>query len=132
MKLIDSDKECKECGECVRVCPLSEVDSDFIVYKIFFEEQNGLNFWERCCSCFLCEENCPYNLSPREEIFSKRRESQDLEVPKTIDTYYKKIMEIGFAFNINEDINDIRSELDLPKLALRRIKKEINQIIHKK
>ena len=125
MKLVESKKECQECGACVQACPLNEVDKDFIVYKILLDNMIDFDIWTRCCSCFLCEENCPIKLSPREEIFRKRRDSKNQKISKRIETYFKNIVKNGFVFKINNDINDERSNIGLFKIDIKRVKDEI-------
>ncbi|MHA1269541.1 MAG: hypothetical protein ACTSPY_07105 [Candidatus Helarchaeota archaeon] len=129
MKLIDAEKECKKCGVCVDACPINEYDNSFILFKIFFKNELDFNIWTNCCSCFLCEENCPYNLSPRDEIFKKRRISKNVsDIPKRIQKYSKNLFKTGFLLDINDTINDIRQDLGLTKLNLKRIKNDIEKL----
>jgi len=118
--------DCKECGVCVDVCPIHEYDENYIVYKIFFDINSEFKLWTRCCSCFLCEENCPYELSPREFIFEKRRESKKQAAPDRINEYLKKITKIGFSFEITDFINEIREDMDLYSFDYKKIKNDIH------
>ena len=122
--------ECKECGACTNACPLNEYDENYIVYKIFFGPEKGFKLWTRCCSCFLCEENCPYGLNPREEIFKIRRNSDRSNIPPRIIKYYENIKRTGFVFNIDEYVNEERIEYGLVKLNLDRIKSEVNKLFN--
>jgi len=129
VKLIDPEKKCIQCGACVHACPINEYDENFIVYLIFFKDQINFDIWRRCCSCFLCEENCPQGLSPRDELFRLRRDKFKDNIPENVNQLKEKIQNTGFIFDLDDYINEERSELKIPILNLKTIKDEINKIL---
>ncbi|MHA1381261.1 MAG: 4Fe-4S dicluster domain-containing protein [Candidatus Helarchaeota archaeon] len=119
------NKKCEKCGICTKVCPIIELTNGPEIFKIFMGED--IEIWN-CCSCFLCEENCPNNLSVREEIFKKRRSLDIDNFPHRIRKYLENIKETGFIFPMDEFHNVLREKLGLKELNLEKIKTEIKEL----
>lgn len=126
--MTNSAEKCQKCGTCTRVCPIKEIDNDSELYSVFSDED--VNLWN-CCSCFLCEENCPQNLSVREELFKKRRSLDINNFPQRIRKYLENVKETGFIFPMDEYHNVLREKLGLNELDFKKIKTEIKKIIEK-
>ena len=126
--MINMAKKCEQCGTCTKVCPIAEISDGLDIYKIFTEED--FNIWN-CCSCFLCEENCPNKLSVREEIFRKRQALNLKNFPARIKKFYENIVDSGFVFPMDEIQNIIRKKIGLKELDIDKIKSEIKKIISK-
>jgi len=119
-------EECQRCEICVEHCPIMEIDDSFKIFDVFFEDEPEI--W-KCCSCFLCESVCPYNLSVRDALFEKRRLKPLINLPKRIQKYHENILEQGFAFPI-DDLNQERlKRMDLPEINLSKIRTSIKKIL---
>ena len=121
-------EQCDQCGECTKVCPIMEILKESNIYNIFTDE--NFDLWN-CCSCFLCEQNCPKNLSVRDEIFRKRCSTNLNEFPLRIKKYFENIKNSGFVFPMDEFQNMVRKKIGLKELALKKIGSEIKKILSK-
>ncbi len=126
--MISMSEKCEQCGNCTEVCPIAEIIDDLETFEVFTDKDFDL--WN-CCSCFLCEENCPNKLSVREEIFKKRQAIDLQNFPKRIRKYYNNIIETGFVFPMDEIQNLTRKKIGLKELDLEKIKSEIKKLIAK-
>ena len=119
-------EKCQQCDICVNNCPIMEIDNSFKIYDVFFKEDAEI--W-KCCSCFLCEESCPFDLSPRDAMFKRRRSKLLSTFPRRIQMYHENIMSQGFAFPL-EEIQLMRLEkLGLPTPDLESISKSLARIL---
>lgn len=117
---------CEKCDNCVKACPIMEIDKTFKINDIFFEENPEI--W-KCCSCFLCEAVCPNKLSVREELFKKRRKEGKEALPKRIQKYHDNIMKQGFALPIEELQQHVMKKLGLSEINLEKIKRSLEKIL---
>ncbi|MHA1384534.1 MAG: 4Fe-4S dicluster domain-containing protein [Candidatus Helarchaeota archaeon] len=121
-------EKCTKCGICTKVCPITDIRKDNEIYLIF--ENDDFELWN-CCSCFLCEENCPINLSVREEMFKRRRSINIDNFPQRIRKYLKNIEETGFVFPLDEVHNLTRKKIGLKELNLEKIRADIKKLFLK-
>lgn len=118
---------CKKCNTCTENCPVIEVSGKENLFEVFFG--NDENIWN-CSSCFTCEEVCPQNLSVRDQIFKTRRGLKLSKFSKVFTNYFKKLMETGNIFDLDEDwINERRKKMGLGSLDFEKIKKEFKKIL---
>ena len=118
---------CKKCNTCTENCPIIEVSGKKNLFEVFFGSNE--NIWN-CSSCFTCEEVCPEKLSVRDEIFEKRRELKLSNFSKEFQNYYRRLLETGNIFVLDEEwINERRKKMGLGSMEFEKIKKELKEML---
>ena len=119
---------CLKCGVCCIVeshhCPVQHdvrYDPKFTyVYDMLgsVEPLNNQNLWQ-CVSCHICEELCPYEVSPVHHIeLLKAIAFTKGNAPEGIVIEIESVIGTGYAFPITDYSERQRNQMELPPLKV--------------
>ena len=84
--------QCTECGQCLRECPVLQLDEDTAIYEFrqLLQGKEAPNVFNKCTLCFDCNQLCPEGLRPHELILQRLIENRKGKIK-----YYLKYMVNG-------------------------------------
>ena len=103
---------CTQCGTCRDACLAEQLGGHTIT--TFLSGGETFSSW-LCSCCWLCQEVCPKGVDIHELMIEARRSSQ---APNRYDQAYSSVRSCGYAFSIDEEINNLRRSYDLVPLVL--------------
>ncbi|MBN1502843.1 4Fe-4S dicluster domain-containing protein [Candidatus Woesearchaeota archaeon] len=125
-------KKCFQCGTCVSSCYAEKYIGSYSPRKKILgalygdKEVLSKELW-KCATCNACDERCPQGVNPY-EVLTKLKNIAVREniCPESFREKSDIIIETGYAFLIDEKVNNNRKALGLkeikPKESLRFVK----------
>lgn len=95
-------KHCTQCGLCREVCIVERLGAHSITSFLCGEDE--YSSW-LCSSCWRCQEACPQGVDIHAIMMLKRREQ---EPPAGHEANLVSIMRLGYALEMDNDINELR------------------------
>ena len=131
---------CLQCGNCTGVCPIS-LKIDYKTRSIIKFCQFGLKKFTLetrwvCATCYRCYEHCPADINPAEVMIALRHIAvREGVIPPFIKVAATNLVKYGQSVKPDEEIEKIRSELELQDIPSRRpeyskVIRELNVLVH--